>query len=238
MSLLAAVRALVEFVSTFEGTRLSLPGSGQLRDEFDRLDRAVWVKAKRLGFEKDLSNDGGGQRIGWTNLPGTWTIVPRAFHPMGVHAWKQRLFAIAEAASPVAGRDQPAVPSGKADRTVDHPLSAQPPRRRLTGWREITEAVGMKFADRRKLKRLNHLNDGPIRNAGPGTRPSVYETALREWYDRLDQKLQELEDARRDRDATVGETFPYGRGGDVVPGTNGEIKKRRRGKHLTEPDKT
>jgi hypothetical protein len=102
-----------------------------------------------------------------------------------------------------------------------------PPRIFLSGWQEITAALGLRYVDRRRVGRLNKLSDGPIGTRGKGSSPEVYQDALIEWWNSLAERLQELEDRRRDEKATVQDTFDYGRDGKVVPGINGEVKKGR-----------
>jgi hypothetical protein len=112
-------------------------------------------------------------------------------------------------------KEQSAAPEGK-------------PKKLLSGWRDICEALGEKYGDRDKIKSLNRRFNGPIRNAGKGTRPMVTLDALRVWWDGLEAFHQEQANQRQGRRLSAEEQYQHGRDGVVAPGIAGHVKKSRK----------
>lgn len=105
------------------------------------------------------------------------------------------------------------------------------PKAYLWGWTEILDAVGMKdnTENRRQVRRLNDLFDGPIVVVGSGSKPqAINKTNLLAWWNRLDDLHRELQQQERDKQATAADSYSYGSGGTVVPNIAGAVKKRRR----------
>jgi hypothetical protein len=122
----------------------------------------------------------------------------------------------------------PKVEEGKTSKVQEETKAPQGPRPLLTGWHEITKAVGRKHSDRDKIKRLNKFHGGPITDNGPGTQPRVDRDKLIDWWNTLASYQQERANRQKDIEASTESQHKYGRSATVVPEIGGEIKKRRR----------
>jgi hypothetical protein len=94
-----AIDVLVKFVERLEETNTDLLGKGELREQFDKFDRAVYVQACLLGLDGKLPEKLAPQTydnpltcLGMTNLPGCWGVS--SFSAIGWRAWRDTLFAI------------------------------------------------------------------------------------------------------------------------------------------------
>jgi hypothetical protein len=102
------------------------------------------------------------------------------------------------------------------------------PKTPLEGWRDITDALEMKYGDRDRIKSLNQRLGGPIINRGKGKRPLVDKDALREWWDRLATQEQELANRREGARLSAESQYHFGRDGEAAPEVGGGVKHRRR----------
>jgi hypothetical protein len=110
----------------------------------------------------------------------------------------------------------------------EHPNDDAKPRELLTGWRQITAALGMKYSERASVRSLNVRLAGPILTAGQGAQPRVYKSDLIHWWNQLAIEQQDLAN-RRAGARLSGETHhQYGREGVAAPEIGGGVKKRRR----------
>jgi len=98
----------------------------------------------------------------------------------------------------------------------------------LFSWREILATLELRneAENRRRVRRLNDLEEGPILFPRRGGQPKVSRAKLLAWWDRLEERWAELWHRRQDKAATVQATHPYGRTARVVPGISGSIRRR------------
>jgi hypothetical protein len=116
--------------------------------------------------------------------------------------------------------DQPAEQAGAKDGR---------PRQLLVGWRDIADALDMKYQDRRRIQSLNQSSGGPINARGKGTRPRVYLDDLLRWWNQLAVRQQELANRREGARLSAQAQHAYGREGTTAPEVGGGVKKRRPG---------
>jgi hypothetical protein len=142
----------------------------------------------------------------------------------------QRLPWLREAAAhAIAETKLQADPPTEVLKPVIEPPNATPIKL-LAGWREITDALGRPYADRKKIRSLNSRCGGPIKNRGIGTQPWVDRDDLIKWWNRLAEMADVAEDRRADAQASAGIQHNFGRDGTVAPEIGGEVKKRRQRK--------
>jgi hypothetical protein len=110
----------------------------------------------------------------------------------------------------------------------DETMPPSPPQILLTGWREITGALDMKYHDREKIKSLNARFNGPIQSRGQGTQPIVARGQLLEWWNGLAVQQQELANCQQGATLSGQAQHGYGRTGTVAPEIGGSVKRRRR----------
>lgn len=110
----------------------------------------------------------------------------------------------------------------------DEPVTPAEPKVYLTSWREILDALGLKPDQRGKVAKLNKDFDGPIVIAKQGSQPTVERGKLLAWWNGLEDRLQELQQRRRDAQATISDQHPYGEDGTIVPEISGSVERRRR----------
>jgi hypothetical protein len=120
-------------------------------------------------------------------------------------------------------RTDPAEPATKQP----EPGLAGPPKRLLQGWHDITDAVGLRYADRDKIKGLNERFEGPIRNSGRGTSPLVDRNELLNWWNSLTILQEQLANQRNGARLSAEAGHNYGRDGTAAPEIGGAVKKRR-----------
>ncbi len=103
------------------------------------------------------------------------------------------------------------------------------PKAYLWNWTEILDAVKMPDTEenRRQVRRLSDIHNGPITVPVSGGRPVADRTKLIEWWNGLESWFQQLQQQRQDQQATVADQYNYGRTGVVIPGIDGSEKKRR-----------
>jgi hypothetical protein len=116
--------------------------------------------------------------------------------------------------------ETPAAATGQTVDTVPRPL--------LTGWRDITAALGMKWGDRKSIKSLNDRRGGPIRNRGRGTHPMVYKDDLVAWWNKLATEQAELANQREGAKLSAEAQHGFGRTGTAAPEVGGGVKGRRK----------
>ena len=118
--------------------------------------------------------------------------------------------------------------AGRLAEAVPKPTAT--PKRLLTGWREIAEALEMRHPERDKIKSLNKRYNGPITVAGQGSQPMVERNLLIEWWNRLAALQEELANQREGRNLSAESQHNFGRDGKVAPEVGGSVKKRRKDK--------
>ncbi len=118
---------------------------------------------------------------------------------------------------------QPPIPEPKPDKPA-----AKIARQLLTGWREIAEALEMRYGDRQKIKSLNDRFQGPIRCRGKGTQPIVYKDDLLDWWNKMALEHQELVNRQQGMKLSAEDQYDYFREGTVAPEIGGGVKKRRK----------
>lgn len=101
-------------------------------------------------------------------------------------------------------------------------------RRKLVGYPEILDFLGLDDSRKKWLMSCNKRWDGPIQSPGRGHKPFADEQELKNWYSDLESKAEEKSRADRDREQTVNEMHEYGKTGTVVPEIGGSVKKRRK----------
>jgi hypothetical protein len=105
------------------------------------------------------------------------------------------------------------------------------PKDYLFGWEQILSALGKKDTakTRDQVRNANKGFEGPIKNKGRGSRPFVDKGKLLTWWNSLEERYTESEQAEEDKRATVEAKYRYGRSGaEVVPGIDGYVKRRRK----------
>lgn len=113
--------------------------------------------------------------------------------------------------------------------TLEPSREQESPKQYLTNWREILVALEKtdNKEDRSRIKALNDRYAGPIISPKQGAQPKVEKAKLLVWWNGLEKQFQESQQQRSDAEATVAAQHPYGRGGTVVPGIVGGVRKRR-----------
>lgn len=104
------------------------------------------------------------------------------------------------------------------------------PRKLLSGWRAITDALDMKYVERKKVKSANERFQGPITNKGSGTAPMVYRDVLIDWWNKLAIQADESANRREGAQASAETQHNFGRDGTAAPEIGGGVKKRRQRK--------
>ena len=134
-----------------------------------------------------------------------------------------------QAAQPNTAEQQAkvALPAPSASETAMVDPQPAKPKKLLTGWREITEALGKKNDNRDKVKSLNDRFGGPISSTGRGTKPMVYRDVLIDFWNNLAVKQQELANQARGKRLLTEDAHPYGRDGEVSTEISGSVKKPR-----------
>jgi hypothetical protein len=104
----------------------------------------------------------------------------------------------------------------------------EPPKALLFGWAEILDAVGRVDDDstRSLIARLNKETNGPIQ-VKQGGKVTADKAKLIPWWNDLENRFSESEQRAQNRDATVSESYGYGKEGEVVPDIGGHVQKRR-----------
>src|SRR5262245_53702024 len=96
MSLVQAVDELIAFFPDWENKRQDpIPRLGERWECWDKLDRAVYLEARKARLQNDLPlREGPGDFLGKTNLPGSRfiqsVVAPECcggFQPIGLYAW-------------------------------------------------------------------------------------------------------------------------------------------------------
>jgi hypothetical protein len=106
------------------------------------------------------------------------------------------------------------------------------PLQYLLSWSEILDALNLKNngVNQSRVRQLNELYGGPIVLPGKGGQPKVSKDRLLPWWNKLEERFQELEQKQADTQATLQAQHSYGRDGQVLPAISGHVKKRRRKK--------
>jgi hypothetical protein len=107
------------------------------------------------------------------------------------------------------------------------PTDPPEPEKLLRGWRNIAEALGEKYAQRARIKRLNETFNGPISHLGQGTSPMVSHKALLDWWNRLAIAHQDRANQRAGAKASANTSYNYGRDSVVAPEIGGSHRLRR-----------
>ena len=86
---------------------------------------------------------------------------------------------------------------------------------------------------RRQISHLNKITNGPIaiRHRAP---PTALKSELLDWWVNLAVAWDKVKAKADDMEATVSDTFSYGRNGTVVPAIAGHVKSRKT-KKLNKP---
>jgi hypothetical protein len=97
-------------------------------------------------------------------------------------------------------------------------------------WADLLNAVELKNnkTNRERVKNLNRQFEGPIILPEQGEQPRVDQAKLLSWWNGLEEMWRGRQQKALDAKATAAEQHPYGRGGTVVPGINGSVRKRRK----------
>lgn len=106
---------------------------------------------------------------------------------------------------------------------------ALPPKSYLVNWREILIALGLTYSseDRERVRYANDQYNGPILFPGQGAQPKVNKAKVVEWWNGLEAQWSVGDSRARDSKPTVAAQHNYGKGGVVVPGIAGGVKRRR-----------
>lgn len=131
-----------------------------------------------------------------------------------------------EAAAAVRAAADGTTPTADQDQAVGT-IPAEP-KVYLTSWTEILSFLEMIPDKKRWLVKANERYDGPIIPGEQGEQPFCECGELRRWYGSLAERLRQIQQHKRDRQATVADKYKYGRDGTVVPEISGAVKKRRR----------
>jgi hypothetical protein len=101
----------------------------------------------------------------------------------------------------------------------------------LINWPQIMSEVEMDDTEenRRFVREANNSHEGPIIFRGKGSSPRVKKSKLVAWWEKLEDRLRELEEKRDNVQATVAPQYKYGRDETVIPNLQGHVKKRKRG---------
>ena len=107
--------------------------------------------------------------------------------------------------------------------------AAKSPRRYLTTWREILNALDMLFNKQSKddVRKLNREFAGPINMPSQGGQPKVDKGDLQEWWAGLRDRFRRQQEHQENAKATVADQHEYSRDGMVVPGISGSVRQRR-----------
>lgn len=99
----------------------------------------------------------------------------------------------------------------------------------LWGWVEIAKELGQKNDEtfQRRLRDMHDRIPSPIVFRGQGSPPMVDRAKLIEWWNSLEERLQELTQMTSDRRATTKAAYPHGRNEIVLPDLKGHVKRRR-----------
>lgn len=210
------------------------PFFDDLLEQLDALDTAVYVEARRLGLQDaDIPRKDATFHsyevvfFGRSNVPGLWSSppdTPSTLTLLATQGWKADMVALRALSQGGGNRETTGIETGgRKVGSVD-----QRPRKLLNGWHEITQAVSMKYNQRKDVKSLNDRYQGPISNRGAGTHPMVYEDDLIDWWNKLAVKQQELANQREGAKLSAEIQHNYGRDGTAAPEIGGGTKKRRK----------
>src|SRR5438046_1905985 len=99
----------------------------------------------------------------------------------------------------------------------------------LLSWREILGTVGLpnNEVNRRRVRRLHAQFPGPILFPKKGGQPAVCQNSLLTWWDGLEEQFHQSKQRQTDEEATLGQSYCYGREGIVFPDIAGHLRKRR-----------
>jgi hypothetical protein len=108
-------------------------------------------------------------------------------------------------------------------------FAAEKPKKLLTNWREITDALGLNHDDQDKVKSLNERFSGPIPKPPQGGQPIVSHDVLVKWWNGLAVQQQEAANQRDGAKLAVESQHAYGkrRPVQVAPEIGGSVKRRR-----------
>jgi hypothetical protein len=104
---------------------------------------------------------------------------------------------------------------------------ADTPRRLLSGWGAIREALGLPKDHQNNLRNLNKRLNGPIRTGSRGKQAIAHHDELIDWWNKLAILQQDQENRQAGRIAAASASFDYGREGTVSPEIGGHQKTRR-----------
>jgi hypothetical protein len=129
-------------------------------------------------------------------------------------------------------------PDVSAVRSVDPPKPSSPRKYRF-GWPDILNALELPNNDesRNRVKNLNAKHNGPIIVETKGSQPKADEARLISWWNGLEELWQAEVENKNNAAATVADTHKYGKNGEVVPGIDGHVKKRRSKKSSSKENK-
>jgi hypothetical protein len=103
----------------------------------------------------------------------------------------------------------------------------------LTSWREILAALNLKnnSTDQAKVRRLHKKFSSPIKFGGRGKQPFVVKSELLEWWNGLEEQMEESTRRQKDKRESVAENYAHGqRGEKVIPEIAGYERKRKNGR--------
>ena len=104
------------------------------------------------------------------------------------------------------------------------------PRNMLRGWKDICDAVGVRYGERRSLRLMNETQSGPIKSLGRGKKPEVWSDDLEQWWHDQEARHQALQEKQASTSATLDSSFEYGRKSEtVIPEASMHVRKRRKG---------
>lgn len=161
------------------------------------------------------------------NPNGTWFPIPNKWAQSGESSGqKEPVFLVCGSArwfhdmAVLRRRAEDVAPAGV-------PKEESGPKKMLTTWREITEALGENHTQRGKIKRLNESLNGPIPKVAQGSQPRVEKEKLIDWWNRLAIQQMELANQSDGEMKSAAAQYNYGRDGAAAPEIGGHVKKRR-----------
>ena len=155
-------------------------------------------------------------------------LVPAVVPPEGV--WNGRVFVVRPltevAMLAASGLSVAAAHLIEADSGGD----VRKPRKMLRGWKDICEALGVPYDERRSLRLMNETQDGLIKSLGKGKKPEVWSDDLENWWHDQEARHEALRQKQASASATLGDSFEYGRKREIViPKVSMHVRKRRKG---------
>ncbi|MBN2290918.1 MAG: hypothetical protein JXM70_00750 [Pirellulales bacterium] len=131
-----------------------------------------------------------------------------------------------------SGPDEEKPAGSEADKTGDgdeKKIKPAEPKNYCFGWPEI--AVVLKQSNdekfQKRIKSLHERYPSPIVFGGVGMSPRVEQLKLIEWWNSLEKRWEEIKQKKLDKDASVAESYQYGRDETVVPDIQGHVIRKR-----------